>query len=816
LNLVVEFKEKVLEPEKTLIRSYRTHDAVLLELRHHKLLVHPPIEYYVCDELLNIGLAPFIKTDDDEGFSLYSIALEGNSVNKSSSIPRCTTCKFVILNPTAVLVIDSVTGKILRALEASPDGTLSSIDVHDYNIYSKTVHPLRDSAVVLTKGDEVLKLTINNSNIAIENIRKCRDHVVGKGKFHTTLLCLEEDPYVITSSNVYGFDSLLDLGFDFRNSDNTVFTKDIDGYLINNIHFVEINSRCYIKRLDSKTHYDEWYTVERFRPLAFMNNSKIAGLFLDTNALALLEVSKRHTHAESIAKIDPNHLLEVQVDVENNTIVLTYSNYVYVFNVTDEPVFVRIRPEDDAYSALIAYDKLLVFCKKGIYVYEIDVSSRQIYAEKMLYMPKYLMRCTKLVKDKLFCIDKLGRIIVAQLDELTSSIIPTVRPLRDSLGVSIYVNDLTSWYTTMPVYENRVTRIMSHHHVLSLGAENYLDQLVLFRYRGFSTNRFVNRKVTVNELERLRDIHIVILGSKIMPIIPNPSLLPYKNVYVACVNGTDIVNASSHHSLPYSDTRSPENPKTCKDLRLFLVGIKDFIEWGLSIDKSKIVSTNNTVLTINGSKICLVNKTSNTLSTLGPTILMAICSNGIVKGSEHCLDLNSCKRLLKILLELSNFKTVLPLPIENIVNMKRTSIDNADTVSLTYMQGTPQILMPRKCVDVAQAIISIDKLRPLISLVVRNRCKNVGATIIAGTNVVFLGPDKVVNISTPLDVDEIISDQGFRITIFESTGTAETFVIPTSLSQIMLMAVSIALKIAKIMGARNNVVKAISDIHQGF
>lgn len=793
---VIEFRKPIISGDGLKFKTYKIEDKVLVELLHSRLLVHPSIVYDLHSKFLNIDLAPFIKIGDDRTLTTYSIAVE-DLVMEPSPV-TCSVCKYVVLDSASIIALDSITGKPLKILKVVPYVGVKVLDMLNHNIYIRALHPQYTYALYLSDKGAIGKVVAADAEAYIEEILLCSKYRTREYKNHTLSLCFSSDKiYATVGSNIYGFHVELSN----HTSNNDVDLDKVHGYSLNNLCFIKLGRKGYVCKLKNISSADTCYEVENVYPLAFLSDDVLVALE-SNNSLFLLDLNRKHI--DIITKVYPSKLLGHFIDLKHKYIVLTYDDGMYIHSIEDKPVYVKIK-DNSVLASVLANDKLLVFKKSCIDLYEVDVRSNHIYIEKLFSSPNYITSCTTLEEDIVLCVDRKGRLIIEQVEKLFK-IIPMVKILRNNGGITLNsYGDLIPLLVN-PIYEDSLFRVRSDNCFLRLDNLNNFDEVFSYNIKP----KDVSFSNTFNEIPKdLNNLRILLLRDRYF-ILGSPAKQSLGDFKLTIF---DYDYSKQDRKVTLTRERNYVRGNTgfsSKYTKVYVVKNSELIEWGISVNKSSIQSIDvDKIIRYNGNRLCLASENLENIFIQHKDLsLTALCSNTIMKG--FCVDISSCERLLKILLEVGDVS--LSLPIQFLTTPKISFEDGYSQAVVTFKQGVQHIILPSKCVELTYA--SLNLLNSIVTLRITNKCHNVGGTVAVEDTILFVEPNEEKEVKIRINLNHILNDSGLQINILESNGNSRWYTLSTDLKHVIPKAISIALKIAKIVGIRSSAIKIPNNVFE--
>lgn len=798
---IIEFKKCVLDPYNVKLRKYKFDRSIFIRVHCNNILLHPPIVYNTIDKSLDIGLAPFVKIGNSGILNFYSIAfeeLQENTITSSSNNHNLLT-----LDDTSILVIDTATNKASNIIRASVDkGVIECIGLDNYNIYIKAAHSLNNYVVYLSTDGYLYKLSLNHSHPLIEPLFRCDASAISKYGIYTTTLCTYgTKTYAFIANKIYGTSIEIDERIPPKSSDH------VYGYIYNNLCFVKIGHRYFVARLGGKNIYHYINDVE---PLAILGKNSIVGISAN-NALVLLDLDKGNLNV--IAKLDVKNLLDIYIDDFTNNIALTYNNSIYIFNLINRPVYLKLKA-NEVYSTTLVNDLLLIFRRNYIDIYRVDITPHRIYLEHLTSIPRYFIECIGLDKSNIMCIDRLGRMVAGDFKKVILDMEFNFISLRCSIGTAVYVHGHLIPILLGNTYNSSLQRISANDTLIVVAqhdvpAHNVIS--TIFKANRSSLQQNNNAVIDIPEID---STYILLTNNNAYIVSSDNS--KYKHMYLAILDGSKAIKKQFNIR---QNIRERFLELTKDGLQVYLSGEHDIIEWGIGIEDSNLITLDlHNNLIINDKNICLSRDVSEVVRRLDGSVVgfLAICSNTILEQKGLCLSLSECKKLLRLFLVIYTNSGIryISVPIDAITISKSYYVD-ISYVSSTYAQGTQRILLPRKCVDIADARIYLELRALAVELKFVNHCQNVGATVVINDNVLFLGPAEKRDIKLDIGIDNFIDDGGIQIVIYESTGNALRYSVPLDLQQIMARAYVLALKVAKIFGIKYGY-EVLDNVYKGL
>jgi len=730
---------------------------------------------------LNIGLSPFIKVCNDGALNVYSIALENTEQNFEEKM--CNTCNYFTLGSSSVIAIDKVMNKVLKLYKVIPHRTINIEDLSKHELYVKAFQPQYNYALFLNDKGILGRIAILNNGISIESLHHCQKYNVSKCELFNVFVCIDSSIFTAISSHVYGFSTEL-------NAENRLRSIDISkiyGYIKNNVYFIKFGRKGFILNLASPDELNKYYEVEDVEPIAFINDGNI--LALDNNSMLIL-MDLENNNSIILNRVRWQNVVEYSTDSSYNFIAVVTDDSIYIYNIQGTPTYARI-PTNDASSVVLAKDKFMVFRKNYIDLYYIDINPSHLYIEKIATMSKLFTNCVPLEENLVLCIDRMGRIVLLDFEKLLD-LVPKVKVLQSSSGSTLYIlNGLTPLMIN-PAYENSLIRVKTNQCLLRVENSDVNDVLIPSIELKINPYRvFIEMPSEINKVQiiQINDKHIIVSKPNI-----SDDKVPIKYFY------------------SYSSAKTSMYAKALPSL--YAVKIYNNVEWGVHLGKVNLVKLDvNELLKYNQDKLCLnkdeLEKISNTLSFRYPS-LTAICSNTIIEGM--CIDLSSCSKLLKLILEVEGRYISLPLHVFN--KPRLVFKDDIFEPNIIYDHGTCQVVLPKKCIELQNAYLNIFESK--VFLKIDNRCRNIWGIAIAENNIFLIKPQSRDAISIAIDWSHIVSDNGIQILIFEATGYVHRYTIPFTFKDILTIVINTALKIAKMLGIRSSDIKVPSNVYEDF
>jgi hypothetical protein len=776
-SIILELRKPIIDLH-TKIRTIRTRDKVFIELVNPKLLIYPRIVYTKQSKELDIGLTPFIKAEDSGTLTTYSIALENFDQNLIDEL--CYTCNYFTLNPFSILSIDNVMGKLLKLYKVVPHEALEVIDLANYELYAKTVHPQHNHVLFLSNNGVLGRIVLVDTGISVEELHRCRKYCTGTYESFTTSVCVNNDIFTAVSSHVYGFSAKLNLEPYLLQ----INTSRIYGYIKNNVYFIKFGRRGFVFNLEYRYDTDSYYKIEDADPLAFIDEERV--LALNSNNLLIL-VDTENNSSTVLNRYSHQDVVKFFVDPNHSRIAIITNNHLDIYNVDDTPTYVRI-VANDVDSVTLAKDKLVVLKKDGVDVYYIDIGSSRLYIEKFATLPRYFADCTSLEDDIVLCIDRLGRITMFNIEKLLD-LVPRIKVLNSVSGFNLYIFGEFTPLMINPVYEKSLIKIRASQFLLKseeVDIEDILIPNIKLKPRPYRVLVELPKNFDVVKVLQVNDKHIIL--SK-LEIVDHNLVLKYILDDYSRID----INTYVHPSL-------------------YLVKNVGNLEWGVYLDKVDIIKLKiDELLRLHQDQICL-NKDmleKNNIN-LSNTSLIAICNNILAKGI--CIDLSKCSKLLKLILEIDG--KYVSMPVYNLCKPRVVFKDDIVEPYIMYNRGIYEVMLPRKCVEIQDTYFNVSESK--IFLKISNRCRKVWGSVVIENSVLPVEPLRVKEVSIDVDWQHILSDYGLQIVVFETTGYMHQCTIPLTFENVMAIAMHIALKVAKMLGIRSSDIRVSSNVYENL
>lgn len=795
---VIEFRKNMIGLRECKLKIYRHGANNLLNLRGSRLFIHPPIVYDLIHNNISIGIAPFvITTDNNSSLMLYSIGLEETQDN-TNIIQYNDYYNIHLLDNSSLLLVDPIIDKAMKIINISMDkGNISYIDLSNLNIYTKTVHPLGDYIAYLSNNGTIYKLSLENLQPKTELLYQCNVHSIGRFYEYNLTLCQHRSRlHAFLSNKVYG--TYIEI-----NENTNIVNNDVYGYMVNNLWFINIGNIGYVARLGEKIPLT---SISNIKPLAILDNDSILGIS-SNNLLSVYTNNKNNIDIDSVAKIDFHNMLDLSIDLQSYNVVLTYDDCIYLFNLLDNPKYVRLKV-NNTQTAIPINDLLIIFRKHCIDIYRVDISARRIYVEGLLSIPRYYTRCVSLGKKKVMCIDKFDRIVIGGVEDFFLNSNYNFVILRDTTGITGYIdNYFMSLALDNIVNTNVIRRLSNNNYLVTL---DFIDILKSMSSNMSMIHRLKDRVLT--SIPNTKNVYILMVDKETKIISKDNNIKEYS--YLATIAGSSTIKKNI--SLSQINNIIPNEPIN-NNTRVYLAREQGIIELGIAVEKQNIITINaDDVLTTNNKAVCLSKNMIDRLQDIAKSLIMtAICSNTILRNEDICIDLTLCERILKLILEINTelSNTYITLPINILAVPKNYYIDD-DKISIAYDKVVPLITLPKNCIEIYNTQLYLEA-DTRISIDLVNRCRYIGATIIIRSIPLFLEPRKKKHIEINIDLNDIISDIGIPIVVYETTGIILTYFIKIPLQKLIAKTYSIALKIAKVLGIKD-AYKIHSYVYEDF
>lgn len=790
LPIVIDFKKKLIDPQNLNIKLYKTDRYVLLELRSDTLHLHPPLLYDKYNKEIDISLAPFIVAEPHGYITLYSIVLDYSS-NPYHKIP-CNNCKAVVLDRSSALIMDVTTGKSVKVVRASIDKGIHITNVDNIDIDIRYVHPLTTHAIYISNNGTVYKLNVTEDSIYFEPRNQCIK-LYHSNNFHKTSLCVYDSSLseIFISNKIYGTSLRLDSFHDYEN------IKDVRGYIINNVGSIEINGeRSYVYDLKSMSLMS---VIHRFKPLSLLNNNNILGI-LNGNIMALYDIEKNILR--KVTRIAFNKLKDLDVNESLNSALVVYEGLVYIFNFTDNFVYLRLNAEN-IYSATLADTILLLFKKNCIDVYSVDLSHNGIYLEKLSSIPRYFVKCKSLTDKNIVCVDILGRIIIDKAENIALNYNMKSSVLRKSYGKSIYMRG----YVTSILLNRNFASSTEFHKIDALSviadAEN-IENCIHILCKSYTGNY-------LNSARQSNSLYVQSIPKVYKLLIIDEYVIPIEASNVDNLNFLTILWETEYieRRIGYDVSNFREFIRLLKEgYTVFLSSKGRDIDFGFAVDGTNIEIIDLTnFLKIENNLLCILENFNKFKHIPDLVRLSVACTNTLLEQKgNNCIDLTSCEKILyfDIEFEINGTRRHIIIPPSKVLEFRNSIEDYSNKIYVKYMYGVPHISIPKKCIDLVNPKLTLNN-KLCLELDIINHCKNIGVTIVTSKGVVeYIQPSTKKNLKIDIDLHELVGSDVLQLVAYESIGRINKYIISINLRDVVRRAYTNALKLSKILGIRND------------
>ncbi|MEM1541563.1 MAG: hypothetical protein QW101_01835 [Ignisphaera sp.] len=790
LPTIIEFKKKLIDPQNLDIKLYKTSRYVLLELKSTTLHLHPPILYDKYSEEIDIALTPFIVAEPHGYITLYSIASDHFS-NPYYKIP-CNNCKAIVLDKSSALITDITTNKSIKVVRGSIDKGIHVFDVDSIDIDIRYMHPLINHAIYVSNDRTLYKLNVTEEGIYFEPRNQC-NKLYHSNNYHRISLCVCDSSLseIFISNKIYGMNLRSNAFRDYEN------TKYIRGYMINNVGSIEIdNERNYVYDLKSMSLVD---VVHGFKPLSLLENNIILGIS-NGNIMALYDIEKKILR--KVARIDVNKLKDFDVNENMNSILVVYEGFVYVFNLMNNLVYLRLKAEN-VYSATLVDTFLFIFKKNCIDVYSVDLNHNGIYLEKLSSIPRYLVKCRPLTDKSVVCIDILGRIIIDKAENIASKYNIKSTVLRKNYGKSIYMRG----YITSILLNRNFASLTRFHKVDAFSViadgesiENYIPTPCKPYTSDYIDNSRQNTSLYFQSIPKV--YKLLVIDEYVIPI--EASNVDNNLNFLTILWKTEHIE----RRIGYDATNFRKFIRLLKEgYTVFLSSKGRDIDFGFAIDRSNIENINlANFLEIENNLLCVLENFSEFKDVLDPVNLLVVCTNTLLEQKGNmCVDLTPCEKVLYFDIEfkINDARKHIIIPPYKILEFRTSIEEHSNRIHVKYAYGVPHISIPKKCIDLINPRLTLNN-KLCLELGIVNHCENVGTTIVTSRGTVeYIQPSTQKNLKIDVDLYDLVGSN-LQLVAYESTGRISNYMIPINLREIFRRAYANALKLSKVLGIRND------------
>jgi len=418
---VIEFRKNILSP-LTRIKTYSFQSSKTLVYldNPNSLLTHPYIQYIDDANTLIFSLAPFTLQNKNT-ISLYNIVLD--QILGSSIDIECNGCKAFLLNGNSILIVDNITKQPLKIAIGSYSKGIEIQNIDPSIALSfETLYPFYEFGYLTSNTNNLIyRVSVKHDSLDIKEFIRCKSiRNAVEGKNRVTICSKDSDNILLVTNGIYSAE--------YNIRENIGDAKPIGVKMFTNSIYIKFDTiGGVIFRKDGDMIRIGLGLSKEFEPLGVLEDNNIIGVVHDV----LTIVNTEKNSITTITKINTNDLIDLYINEYNDRISVTYKDRITLFDISEKPVFIEIPCIKPLYSMPID-NYLIVFLQNEIRIYLIDKTSNRIYLEHIASLPRNLVHCTNISRANMLCIDRIGRLIIADIEKLIKlsnslSIIKTIR-----------------------------------------------------------------------------------------------------------------------------------------------------------------------------------------------------------------------------------------------------------------------------------------------------------------------------------------------------------------------------------------------------
>ncbi len=781
---IIEFKKSILSP-LTRIKTYSFQsNKILIHLDNPtSLLTHPYIQYIDNANALVFSLAPFTIRNKNT-LSLYNIILDQLS-NNSINI-ECNRCKAFLLDGNSILIVDNITKQPLKiAIGSYSRGIeIENID-QSISLSFDILYPFYEFGYFISSTNNLIyKVTIKYGSLNTEEFIRCRGiENVSYGKDKVTICFNDSESILLATNGIYSVE------YSIRKKIEN--SKPIDIKMFTNDIYIKFDALGgFIFKKDGNI--IRIGLSEDFEPLGVLEDDNIIGIL--HNILSIVNIEKNSTTA--IAKIDTNNLVDLYINEYSNKISVTYNDHITLFDVNEKPIFIDIPCIKPLHSIPID-NYLIVFLQNEIRIYFIDKTSNRIYFEHIATIPRNLVRCTAVSRTNVLCIDRIGRLVLANIEKLIKllnslSSIKIIRnhyPNSSTIIVPEYMPITPIKFGYHQNIDYTIHRLDSFKAIIMINHEEIKIKETPIEIDGIfgHINTIIKLNDNIRAINNYEDVKILhkisIMNTEYLfidpPLSHNTKIVPLSNIRDIKIVKPFIIKVS----------KDKDNLKGIIAIAKELKGVR----FGMFMEDSNSITDISNNVKMFSNRICV-----NALDLIEAKVY---CSNSIHIIKSGCITLDKCHNLLAVhlVVHIDGNSIEIPLPLDKFVKVRNIYKDKS---SLNLLHTNEFIItIPSTCISIDNPMIIFKENSTILSIRLTNKCNNVYINILTSNSSYILLPQESKSVDIKIDINTLI--RGYEYLAIIEPGGNKVLLFSLPLDYIIVLGAKTALKMLNLLGLKH-------------
>jgi len=669
--------------------------------------------------------------------------------------------KAYLLNMFSTIIMDSMnipTSIFLSSLEKGLEvKTLDKINT-SIDIYSIGFN----NYIFFFNNKHKLYRGIINSDFDLVEDKHCKAILPLKYDYYKALICVDGgNSFAIVSDGLYGIEFELD--------EEPFVPSDTYFYLYLNIAYIKLFDDGVIAHcIDNSCRTIK--IPKHLRPLASLSNNSILGFTKKWITLYFIDEEKE----QNLINIDFENISNISIDPYKNLASLSINDDVYILDLNNM-VFVKI-PFKKKLLSYISGNYVMLLGKNNVEIYFLDIGNN-IHLEKIFAGYSNLIRCVSIGKGSVACIDRVGRIVFLNLENIDGYIDENPYILRDSSNTtSIFIPDMMPYIPfrfeghVEPLYN--IYRIDFSRSIIDVTIDqgsNMSYEFLLYvqgLLKEYKIPININRGVGIHS-KRPSEVYLpkiyIINKNKSSYILPSSKslerildrenledliVIENNNVYKGYIN-KGIIKFDGGYKISAGDPIY-----IAKNVNDIVIGQVIKVLNIYQIDLDNIIKINKGFKN-NHIEICIDDSLLENTEIVFSSIEV-ICTNKVLKSSDKCINIDSCEDILLILIEfILNELKENPIVIPFQYNIK-PHIELIDGYNI-YFNTNPYIKIgiPYRCMYFNNAYIYYDNTFKVCVDVV-NKCNDISVYIITSDSLHYIRSDEALKIEYPISLNNIV------------------------------------------------------------